>query len=41
MPHRRQLELRLLNRGLMSDHATPLGGTCSGRFEPLRELFAS
>ena len=25
----------------MSDHPTPLGGTCSGRFEPLRELFAS
>jgi CubicO group peptidase (beta-lactamase class C family) len=25
----------------MSDHATPLGGTCSGRFEPLRKLFAA
>ncbi len=25
----------------MSDHPTPLGGTCSARFEPLRELFAS
>jgi hypothetical protein len=24
----------------MSDHPTPLGGTCSARFEPLRELFA-
>jgi CubicO group peptidase (beta-lactamase class C family) len=23
----------------MSDHPTPLGGTCSARFEPLRELF--
>src|SRR6516164_1137507 len=27
--------------GLMSDHPTPLGGTCSARFEPLRELFAA
>ncbi len=25
----------------MSDHATPLGGTCSGRFDSLRELFAA
>jgi len=25
----------------MSHHPTPLGGTCSARFEPLRELFAS
>lgn len=25
----------------MSDHPTPLGGTCSNRFEPLRELFAA
>lgn len=25
----------------MSDCSTPLAGTCSGRFEPLRELFAS
>jgi CubicO group peptidase (beta-lactamase class C family) len=25
----------------MSEHPTPLGGTCSARFEPLRELFAS
>ena len=24
----------------MSDHPTPLSGTCSARFEPLRELFA-
>ena len=23
----------------MSDHPTALGGTCSGRFDPLRELF--
>ena len=27
--------------GLMSDHPTPLGGTCSARFDPLRELFAA
>jgi CubicO group peptidase (beta-lactamase class C family) len=26
---------------LMSDHPTPLGGTCSARFDPLRELFAA
>ena len=25
----------------MSDHATALGGTCSARFDPLRELFAA
>jgi hypothetical protein len=25
----------------MSDHPTPLGGACSARFEPLRELFAA
>jgi CubicO group peptidase (beta-lactamase class C family) len=25
----------------MNDHPTPLGGTCSAQFEPLRELFAS
>jgi CubicO group peptidase (beta-lactamase class C family) len=25
----------------MSDHSTPLGGTCSGRFDSLRELFAA
>ena len=25
----------------MSDHPTALGGTCSGRFDPLRELFAA
>jgi hypothetical protein len=23
----------------MSDHGTVLGGTCSARFDPLRELF--
>src|SRR5262249_20825084 len=39
MPHRRQLQQRLLNGGLMNDHPTALGGTCSGRFDPLRELF--
>ncbi len=25
----------------MSDHPTPLSGTCSARFDPLRELFAA
>src|SRR5947208_9709451 len=25
----------------MSDHQTPLGGTCNTRFDPLRELFAA
>src|SRR5512144_1989186 len=25
----------------MSDHPTPLGGTCDIRFDPLRELFAA
>ena len=25
----------------MSDHPTPFGGSCRGRFEPLRELFAA
>ena len=25
----------------MSDHPTPLGGTCNARFDPLRELFAA
>ena len=25
----------------MSDHSTALGGTCSARFDPLRELFAA
>jgi CubicO group peptidase (beta-lactamase class C family) len=25
----------------MNDHPTPLGGTCSARFEPVRELFAA
>src|SRR6516165_6207533 len=25
----------------MNDHPTPLGGTCSARFEPLRALFAA
>src|SRR5438128_4114441 len=41
MPHRRQIHLRLLNGGLMSDNPTALGGTCSDRFDPLRELFAA
>jgi CubicO group peptidase (beta-lactamase class C family) len=40
MPHRRQIQLLSLNRGLLKDHPTPLGGTCSARFEPVRELFA-
>src|SRR4029079_3186780 len=39
MPHRRQFQQRLLNGGLMSDHPTALGGNCSGRSDPLRELF--
>src|SRR5439155_846313 len=30
-----------LNGGLMSDQPTALGGTCSARFDPLRELFAA
>ena len=25
----------------MSDHPTPLGGTCTARFDSLRELFAA
>jgi len=25
----------------MSDSRTPLGGTCSAQFEPLREMFAA
>src|SRR5262245_18128634 len=37
----RRLPPRLLNGGLMNDHPTPLGGTCSARFEPVRELFAA
>jgi CubicO group peptidase (beta-lactamase class C family) len=37
----RQLQLRLLNGGLMNDHPTPLGVRCSARFDPLRELFAA
>jgi hypothetical protein len=41
MPHRRQPHLRFLIGGVMSDHPTTLGGTCSARFDPLRELFAS
>src|SRR5437870_7222110 len=41
MPHRRQLQLRLLSGGLMNDHLTPLSGTCSARFDSLRELFAA
>src|SRR4051812_8123311 len=28
-------------RSLMSDQPTVLGGTCSARFDPLRELFAA
>src|SRR6478735_1528313 len=40
-PQRRRLPPRLLNGGLMSDHPTPMGGTCSARFDPLRELFAA
>src|SRR4051794_29916520 len=42
-PQRGRLPPRVLcgSRGLMSDHPTPLGGTCSARFDPLRELFAA
>ena len=40
-PQRRRCPRRLLNGGLMNDRPTPLGGTCSARFEPLRELFAA
>src|SRR5436309_12305982 len=40
-PQRRRLPPRLLNGGLMNDHPTPLGGTCSDRFDPVRELFAA
>src|SRR5580692_8466876 len=29
----------LRKEGLMSDHPTALGGTCSGRFDPPREQF--
>src|SRR5438105_13536995 len=29
------------DRRLMSDHPTPLGGTCNARFDSLRELFAA
>src|SRR6187401_1924659 len=36
-----QIHLRLLNGGLVRDHPTPLGGTCSANFGPLRELFAA
>src|SRR5262249_2822174 len=39
--HRRRLPRQLLNGGLMSDQPTALGGTCSARFDPLRELFAA
>ena len=33
--------MRLLNGHVMSDQPTTLGGTCSARFDPLRELFAA
>jgi hypothetical protein len=37
----RRLPPRLLNGGLINDHPTPLGGTCSARFDHLRELLAA
>jgi hypothetical protein len=39
--HRRLLQLLPLNGGLVSDHSTRLGGTCSARFDPLCDLFAA
>jgi CubicO group peptidase (beta-lactamase class C family) len=33
--------IAIAEEDLMSDHPTPLGGTCSARFDPLRELFAA
>jgi hypothetical protein len=41
MSRRDHLQLRLLNGDVMNDRPTPLGGTCSARFDPLRELFAA
>src|SRR5262249_39005824 len=38
---RRRPPRRLRNGGLMGDHPTPIGGTCSAEFDPLRELFAA
>src|SRR5262249_59290262 len=40
-PQRRRLPPRLRNGGLMNDQPAPLGGTCSARFDPLRDLFAA
>src|SRR5215469_17008700 len=40
-PQRRRLPPRLLNGDLVNDHPTPLDGTCSARFDPVRELFAA
>src|SRR6266704_5755239 len=41
MPPRHRLQLRFLKGGCLSNCGTPLGGTCSARFDPLRELFAA
>src|SRR6266704_6605579 len=41
MPPRHRLQLRFLKGGFVSNYETPLGGTCSARFDPLRELFAA
>jgi hypothetical protein len=41
MPQRHRLQLRFLKGGFVSNSGTPLGGTCSARFDPLRELFAA
>jgi hypothetical protein len=40
-PHRHRLQLRFLKGALMSNYGTALGGKCSARFDPLRELFAA
>src|SRR5713101_1345771 len=41
MPPRHRLQLRFLKGGFVSNYGTALGGTCSARFDPLRELFAA
>src|SRR5262245_24308491 len=40
-PQRSRPTRRILNGGLMNDHPPPLGGTCSARFDPVREQFAA
>src|ERR1700732_1764797 len=41
MPHRHRVQLRFLKGCFVSNYGTALGGTCSARFDPLRELFAA